>query len=103
MTCTSCVNSIEGVVSRLAGVTHASVAFATSNGVFKYRSDETGPRAIISAIEVGFFNNPYTLPREGAVAITSVRLYMEVNMFLFKWNWHLIYNNKKEKQVLLKT
>ncbi|XP_071790904.1 copper-transporting ATPase 2-like isoform X2 [Asterias amurensis] len=51
MLCTSCVTNIETVVKGLDGVTQASVAFSTATGIFKYMSDEIGPRAIISAIE----------------------------------------------------
>ncbi|XP_033627426.1 copper-transporting ATPase 2-like isoform X3 [Asterias rubens] len=51
MHCTSCVANIETVVKGLDGVTQASVAFSTATGIFKYISDEIGPRAIISAIE----------------------------------------------------
>ncbi|XP_046382981.1 copper-transporting ATPase 1 isoform X2 [Ischnura elegans] len=59
MTCASCVNKIEREVSRLPGVTHASVALTTQKGVFRFDTEVTGIRDIIEAIVgMGFEASP---------------------------------------------
>ncbi|XP_071440657.1 copper-transporting ATPase 2 isoform X2 [Hetaerina americana] len=59
MTCASCVNKIEREVSRLPGVTHASVALTTQKGVFRFDTEITGIRDIIEAIVgMGFEASP---------------------------------------------
>lgn len=62
MTCASCVNKIESIVSKLPGVQSAVVALSTQRGKFKFDSSETGARDIIEKInKLGFtatlFNN----------------------------------------------
>uniref|UniRef100_UPI0037E9678C copper-transporting ATPase 1 n=1 Tax=Semicossyphus pulcher TaxID=241346 RepID=UPI0037E9678C len=55
MTCNSCVESIEGMISRRKGVTSAQVSLAEHQGVFEYDSLLTTPEELRAAIEdMGF-------------------------------------------------
>ena len=55
MVCSSCVNKIESALSKVKGVTSASVTLTTERGVFTYDPELTGPRMICEAIEsLGF-------------------------------------------------
>ncbi|XP_045695203.1 copper-transporting ATPase 2 [Phyllostomus hastatus] len=51
MTCASCVHNIESRLRRTKGVTHASVALATSKAHVKFDPEITGPRDIVRIIE----------------------------------------------------
>ena len=52
MTCASCVHLIESRIITKPGIISASVALATTKGLFVYETDVTGPRDIIEAIQV---------------------------------------------------
>ena len=52
MTCSSCVNVIEGRVKKLAGVQSITVGLATSQGRIEYDAAAIGPRDIIQCISV---------------------------------------------------
>lgn len=52
MTCSSCVDRIERETRKLPGVRSASIALATSRGVFTYDDSLVGPRQIMKLIEV---------------------------------------------------
>lgn len=54
MTCASCVRNIEARLSRAAGVTHASVALATSRARVRFDPEVIGPRDIVNIIEVSY-------------------------------------------------
>lgn len=55
MTCASCVHLIESTMVKHAGILSASVALATSKGIFRYDTEDTGPRTIIEQLEaIGF-------------------------------------------------
>ncbi|XP_006873804.1 PREDICTED: copper-transporting ATPase 1-like isoform X2 [Chrysochloris asiatica] len=55
MTCNSCVQSIEGIISKKAGVKSVQVSLATSIGVVEYDPLLTSPETLREAIEnVGF-------------------------------------------------
>lgn len=56
MTCAACVNSVEGILRNLPGVTRAVVALATSMGEVEYDSNQIGKVEIISAIEDAGFD-----------------------------------------------
>ncbi|XP_036867606.2 copper-transporting ATPase 2 isoform X5 [Manis javanica] len=59
MTCASCVRNIEARLSRAAGVTHASVALATSRARVRFDPEVIGPRDIVNIIEgIGFGASP---------------------------------------------
>ncbi|KAH9315842.1 hypothetical protein KI387_024469, partial [Taxus chinensis] len=51
MTCAACVNSVEGILRNLPGVTRAVVALATSLGEVEYDSNQINKTEIITAIE----------------------------------------------------
>lgn len=52
MTCASCVHNIESKLMRTNGITHASVALATSKAHVKFDPEVIGPRDIVRIIEV---------------------------------------------------
>uniref|UniRef100_A0A8C5LBW0 Copper-transporting ATPase 2 n=1 Tax=Jaculus jaculus TaxID=51337 RepID=A0A8C5LBW0_JACJA len=55
MTCASCVHNIESKLTRMSGITYASVALATSKAHVKFDPEIIGPRDIIKIIEeIGF-------------------------------------------------
>uniref|UniRef100_A0A669PGL5 Copper-transporting ATPase 1 n=1 Tax=Phasianus colchicus TaxID=9054 RepID=A0A669PGL5_PHACC len=55
MTCNSCVQSIEGVISQKAGVKSINVSLANSNGIIEYDPLQTCPEDLRSSIEnMGF-------------------------------------------------
>ncbi|XP_065499086.1 copper-transporting ATPase 1 isoform X2 [Caloenas nicobarica] len=55
MTCNSCVQSIEGVLSRKAGVKSVHVSLANCNGTIEYDPLQTSPEDLRSSIEdMGF-------------------------------------------------
>uniref|UniRef100_A0A8B9CLP4 Copper-transporting ATPase 1 n=1 Tax=Anser brachyrhynchus TaxID=132585 RepID=A0A8B9CLP4_9AVES len=55
MTCNSCVQSIEGVISQKAGVKSINVSLANSNGTIEYDPLQTSPEDLRSSIEdMGF-------------------------------------------------
>uniref|UniRef100_A0A2K6SDB0 Copper-transporting ATPase 2 n=1 Tax=Saimiri boliviensis boliviensis TaxID=39432 RepID=A0A2K6SDB0_SAIBB len=55
MTCASCVHNIESKLTRTNGITHASVALATSKALVKFDPEIIGPRDIIKIFEeIGF-------------------------------------------------
>uniref|UniRef100_A0A2K6SDB7 Copper-transporting ATPase 2 n=1 Tax=Saimiri boliviensis boliviensis TaxID=39432 RepID=A0A2K6SDB7_SAIBB len=51
MTCASCVHNIESKLTRTNGITHASVALATSKALVKFDPEIIGPRDIIKIFE----------------------------------------------------
>uniref|UniRef100_A0A0C9RMF9 TSA: Wollemia nobilis Ref_Wollemi_Transcript_10952_4028 transcribed RNA sequence n=1 Tax=Wollemia nobilis TaxID=56998 RepID=A0A0C9RMF9_9CONI len=51
MTCAACVNSVEGILRNLPGVTRATVALATSFGEVEYDPNQIDKKEIIEAIE----------------------------------------------------
>uniref|UniRef100_A0A8C0RQT4 Copper-transporting ATPase 2 n=1 Tax=Canis lupus familiaris TaxID=9615 RepID=A0A8C0RQT4_CANLF len=51
MTCASCVHNIESKLTRMAGITYASVALATSKAHVKFDPEIIGPRDIVKVIE----------------------------------------------------
>ncbi|XP_054575755.1 copper-transporting ATPase 2 isoform X2 [Eptesicus fuscus] len=51
MTCASCVHNIESKLMRTNGITHASVALATSKAHVKFDPEIIGPRDIVRIIE----------------------------------------------------
>ncbi|GLJ39840.1 hypothetical protein SUGI_0814570 [Cryptomeria japonica] len=51
MTCAACVNSVEGILRNLPGVTRAVVALATSLGEVEYDPNQIEKTMIITAIE----------------------------------------------------
>ncbi|KAH9325015.1 hypothetical protein KI387_005193, partial [Taxus chinensis] len=51
MTCAACVNSVEGILRNLPGVTRAVVALATSLGEVEYDSNQINKTEIITTIE----------------------------------------------------
>ncbi|XP_036913481.1 copper-transporting ATPase 2 isoform X2 [Sturnira hondurensis] len=51
MTCASCVHNIESKLTRTNGITHASVALATSKAQVKFNPEIIGPRDIVRIIE----------------------------------------------------
>lgn len=53
MTCASCVHNIESRLTRMNGITYASVALATSKAHVKFDPEIIGPRDIVKLIEVG--------------------------------------------------
>ncbi|KAL5112897.1 Copper-transporting ATPase 1 [Taenia crassiceps] len=60
MTCSSCVNSIEKALKKLAGVTSTSVALATNRGKVVFDSHIVGARSILETIEnMGFGASVY--------------------------------------------
>jgi Cu+-exporting ATPase len=55
MTCNSCVQSIEGVISKKPGVKSIHVSLANSNGTIEYDPLLTSPETLREAIEdMGF-------------------------------------------------
>uniref|UniRef100_A0A8C0P1V5 Copper-transporting ATPase 2 n=1 Tax=Canis lupus familiaris TaxID=9615 RepID=A0A8C0P1V5_CANLF len=59
MTCASCVHNIESKLTRMAGITYASVALATSKAHVKFDPEIIGPRDIVKVIEeIGFHASP---------------------------------------------
>lgn len=56
MTCAACVNSVEGILRNLPGVTRAVVALATSMGKVDYDPNQMGKVEIINAIEDAGFD-----------------------------------------------
>lgn len=56
MTCAACVNSVEGILRNLPGVTRAVVALATSMGEVEYDPNKMGKVEIINAIEDAGFD-----------------------------------------------
>ncbi|CAK7289114.1 Copper-transporting ATPase 2 [Vulpes lagopus] len=59
MTCASCVHNIESRLTRMAGITYASVALATSKAHVKFDPEIIGPRDIVKVIEeIGFHASP---------------------------------------------
>ncbi|XP_009081365.1 PREDICTED: copper-transporting ATPase 1 [Acanthisitta chloris] len=55
MTCNSCVQSIEGVISQKAGVKSVHVSLTNRNGTIEYDPLQTSPEDLISSIEdMGF-------------------------------------------------
>ncbi|XP_066058440.1 copper-transporting ATPase 1 [Chamaea fasciata] len=55
MTCSSCVQSIEGVLSQKAGVTSVQVSLPNGNGTIEYDPLQTSPEDLRSSIEdMGF-------------------------------------------------
>uniref|UniRef100_A0A803YPI0 Copper-transporting ATPase 1 n=1 Tax=Meleagris gallopavo TaxID=9103 RepID=A0A803YPI0_MELGA len=55
MTCNSCVQSIEGIISQKSGVKSINVSLANSNGIIEYDPLQTCPEDLRSSIEnMGF-------------------------------------------------
>lgn len=55
MTCNSCVQSIEGVISQRKGVMSAQVSLADNQGIFEYDPLQTSPEELREAVEdMGF-------------------------------------------------
>lgn len=55
MTCASCVHNIESKLMKTKGITHASVALATSKAHVKFDPEIIGPRDVVRIIEVKTF------------------------------------------------
>ncbi|XP_015986867.2 copper-transporting ATPase 2 isoform X3 [Rousettus aegyptiacus] len=59
MTCASCVHNIESKLMKTKGITHASVALATSKAHVKFDPEIIGPRDVVRIIEeIGFRASP---------------------------------------------
>jgi len=55
MHCAGCVGKVERALLATPGVVRASVSLASADALIAYRSDQTGPAALSSAIQsVGF-------------------------------------------------
>ena len=52
MSCASCVNKIEDYMSKIPGISSASVVLLTNRGKFQYDSSIIGPRDILKHISV---------------------------------------------------
>ncbi|XP_069468689.1 copper-transporting ATPase 1 [Ambystoma mexicanum] len=67
MTCNSCVQSIEGVISQRSGVTSVSVSLANNSGTIEYDPMFTNPQALRDAIDdMGF---EASIPAEPVVLV----------------------------------
>ncbi|KAH9307278.1 hypothetical protein KI387_035189 [Taxus chinensis] len=64
MTCAACVNSVEGILRNLPGVTRAVVALATSLGEVEYDSNQINKTEIITAIEDAGFEAKLNLEKK---------------------------------------
>ncbi|XP_044738073.1 copper-transporting ATPase 1 isoform X3 [Chrysoperla carnea] len=70
MTCKSCVESIEGMISKKDGIKNIKVSLADKEGYVKYDSSITNPDDIVAAIEdMGF---DATVPNSAQLAHTSI-------------------------------
>uniref|UniRef100_A0A669Q280 Copper-transporting ATPase 1 n=1 Tax=Phasianus colchicus TaxID=9054 RepID=A0A669Q280_PHACC len=71
MTCNSCVQSIEGVISQKAGVKSINVSLANSNGIIEYDPLQTCPEDLRSSIENMGFDASLPEKTELPVGITQ--------------------------------
>lgn len=77
MTCAACVNSVEGILRKIPGVTKAVVALATSLGEVEYDPTVTSKDEIINAIEDAGFEASFVQSNEqdklvlGVIGIAS--------------------------------
>uniref|UniRef100_A0A8B9CJY7 Copper-transporting ATPase 1 n=1 Tax=Anser brachyrhynchus TaxID=132585 RepID=A0A8B9CJY7_9AVES len=71
MTCNSCVQSIEGVISQKAGVKSINVSLANSNGTIEYDPLQTSPEDLRSSIEDMGFDASLSAKTELPVGITQ--------------------------------
>ncbi|XP_010282904.1 PREDICTED: copper-transporting ATPase 1 isoform X1 [Phaethon lepturus] len=65
MTCNSCVQSIEGVVSQKAGVKSIHVSLVNGNGTIEYDPLQTCPEDLRSSIEDMGFDASFSVTNEG--------------------------------------
>ncbi|CAL9145327.1 unnamed protein product [Musa hybrid cultivar] len=72
MTCSACVNSIEGILSKLPGVKRAVVALATSLGEVEYDPSVIRKEEIVNAIEDAGFDAAFLQSSEQDKALLSV-------------------------------
>uniref|UniRef100_A0A8B9T985 Copper-transporting ATPase 1 n=1 Tax=Anas platyrhynchos TaxID=8839 RepID=A0A8B9T985_ANAPL len=71
MTCNSCVQSIEGVISQKAGVKSINVSLANSNGTIEYDPLQTSPEDLRSSIEDMGFDASLSAKTELPVGVTQ--------------------------------
>ncbi|XP_055980090.1 copper-transporting ATPase 1 [Sorex fumeus] len=71
MTCNSCVQSIESVISKKAGVKSICVSLASSNGIIEYDPLLTSPETLREAIEDMGFDATVSDMNEPLVVITQ--------------------------------
>ncbi|OPJ89390.1 hypothetical protein AV530_003627 [Patagioenas fasciata monilis] len=71
MTCNSCVQSIEGVLSQKAGVKSVRVSLANRNGTIEYDPLQTSPEDLRSSIEDMGFDASLSAEAEVPVAIAQ--------------------------------
>uniref|UniRef100_A0A8C0JIH6 Copper-transporting ATPase 2 n=1 Tax=Canis lupus dingo TaxID=286419 RepID=A0A8C0JIH6_CANLU len=69
MTCASCVHNIESKLTRMAGITYASVALATSKAHVKFDPEIIGPRDIVKVIEVSHSSESIAQRNVGVTAL----------------------------------
>ncbi|RRT56685.1 hypothetical protein B296_00017766 [Ensete ventricosum] len=72
MTCSACVNSIEGILSKLPGVKRAVVALATSLGEVEYDPSVITKDEIVRAIEDAGFDAAFLQSNEQDKVLLSV-------------------------------
>ncbi|NWW06217.1 ATP7A ATPase, partial [Oreocharis arfaki] len=68
MTCNSCVQSIEGVLSQKAGVKSVHVSLSSGNGTIEYDPLQTSPEDLRSSIEEMGFDASFAVKAELPVA-----------------------------------
>ncbi|KAG8504977.1 Copper-transporting ATPase 1, partial [Galemys pyrenaicus] len=76
MTCNSCVQSIEGIISKKAGVKSIRVSLANSNGTVEYDPLLTSPETLREAIEDMGFDATFSDTNEPLVVIAQPSLEM---------------------------
>ncbi|MQL94187.1 hypothetical protein Taro_026841 [Colocasia esculenta] len=72
MTCTNCVNSVEGILRKLPGVKRAVVALATSLGEVEYDPSLISKDEIVQAIEDSGFDSSFLESSERDKTILSI-------------------------------
>ncbi|XP_069319209.1 copper-transporting ATPase 1 isoform X1 [Eulemur rufifrons] len=87
MTCSSCVQSIEGVISKKAGVKSIRVSLANSSGTVEYDPLLTSPETLREAIEDMGFNSTLsdTSPNEPLVVIAQPSSEMPLLTSINEW------------------
>lgn len=80
MTCAACVNSVEGILSKLPGVKRAVVALTTSLGEVEYDPSAISKEEIVNAIEdAGFDASFIQSSEEDKIFLTVNGLYSEMD------------------------
>ena len=70
MTCMSCVNSIESIISKHTGVEEINVSLEMEEAIIKYKGSETNIGDLCSAIEdMGFVAVEKTISNDGFVSV----------------------------------